>query len=289
MKTVKTTMVLLALVCCHLGMAQKFSETISKELSFATKSDKNMLVVKNINGPISVEGYAGSSIKLEVDKTISARRDTYLEEGKQEIQVKIEEVGNRLYVYVESPNNDFNTASGRYENRKNHNRWIKLDYRFHLAFKLKVPRSTSVELATMNDGDIYAKNVQGEEIIVSNLNGAITLDNIAGKTDVNALNKDINITYYKNPSSDSSYHSLNGDVNVIFKENLNADVSFKSLNGDLYTNYDTTKLSPELVKKKTKNGKGVKYNMSSNQSYRIGDGGIKLDFNLLNGDVTLKK
>jgi len=38
-----------------------------------------------------------------------------------------------------------------------------------------------------------------------------------------------------------------------------------------------------------KNGKGVKYNMSSNQSYRIGKGGIRLDFNLLNGDATLKK
>lgn len=289
MKTVKTSMVLMALLCCHLGLAQKFNETISKEFSFASRSDKNMVVVKNINGPISVEGYSGSTIKLEVDKSISARRDTYLEQGKQEIQIKIEEVGNRFYVYVVSPNNDFNTASGRYENRKNHNRWVKLDYRFHVAFKLKVPRSTSVELATMNDGDIYAKDIQGDQIIVSNLHGAITLDNVAGKTDVNALNKDINITYYKNPSGDSSYHSLNGDVNVTFKENLNADISFKSLNGDMYTNYDTTKLSPELVKKKTKNGKGIKYNMSSNQSYRIGDGGIKLDFNLLNGDATLKK
>lgn len=289
MKIVKTSMLLLVFLCCHLLAAQKSNETITKEINFSSKSTKNMLVVKNINGPIRVEGYDGNSIKLVAEKTISAKRESYLEEGKRDIQIKIEEVGNRVYVYVESPNNDFNTVSGRYENRRHNNQWIKLDYRFHIGFKLKIPRSTNVELATMNDGDIYAKDVQGNEIIVSNLNGAITLENISGKTDVNALNKDINITYHKNPNDDSKYHSLNGDINITFKDGLNADVSFKSLNGDMYTNYDTTRLTPELVRKKTKNGKGIKYNMSSNQSYRIGSGGIKLDFNLLNGDATLKK
>lgn len=288
MKTVKTSMMILGLLCCHLLTAQKSNETITKELNFSSKSSKNMLIVKNINGPIRVDGYDGSSIKLIAEKAISAKRESYLEEGKQEIMIKIEELDNRIYVYVETPNNDFNTLSGRYENSRN-NRWVKLNYRFHVGFVLKIPRSTNVELATMNDGDIYVKDVQGSEIIVNNLNGAITLDNISGKTDVNALNKDINITYYKNPDGDSKYHSLNGDINVTFKENLNADVSFKSLNGDMYTNYDTTKLRPELVKRKTKKGKGIKYNMSANQSYRIGKGGIRLDFNLLNGDATLKK
>jgi len=288
MKTVKTSLLLFGLLCCHLLVSQKFSETISEELNFSSKSDKNMLVVKNINGPIRVEGYGGTSIKLEAEKTISAKRESYLEEGKQEVKVEIKELGNRIYVYVETPNNAFNVAKGRYENGRN-NQWMRLKYRFEVNFVLKVPRSISVELSTMNDGDIYAKDVQGNEIIVNNLNGAITLDNIAGKTDVNALNKDINITYFKNPNGDSKYHSLNGDVNVTFKDNLDADVSFKSLNGDLYTNYDTAKLKPELTKTKTKKGNGTKYNMSANQSYRIGEGGIRLDFNLLNGDATLKK
>jgi len=288
MKKIKTGFILFSFLCCQLITAQKSTETITEELSFSSRTSNNMLVVKNINGPIQVEGYDGNTIKIVVEKKISAKREDYLEEGKQDVQIKIEEVGNRIYVYVETPNNDFNTASGKYQNSRN-KRWVRLNYRFDVSFVLKVPRATNVELSTMNDGDIYAKDVQGNEIIVNNLNGSITLDNIAGKTDVNALNKDINITYYKNPNGDSKYHSLNGDINVTFKENLNADVSFKSLNGDLYTNYDTTKLRSELIKSETKNGKGVKYNMSANQSYRIGEGGIQLDFNLLNGDATLKK
>jgi len=288
MKTVKTSMILFAILCCHLLTAQKFSETITKELNFSSTSNKNRLVVKNINGPIHVEGYDGTTIKLVIEKTISAKRESYLEEGKQEIKIKIEELDNRIYVYSETPNNYFNIATERYENAQN-KQWVRFNYRFYLTYKLKVPKSINIDLATMNDGDIYVKDMRGNEINVNNLNGAITLDNITGKTDVNALNEDINITYHKNPSGDSKYHSLNGNVNVTFKEGLNADVSFKSLNGNLYTNYDTTKLRPDLVKTKTKSGKGIKYNMSANQSYRIGEGGIRLDFNLLNGDATLKK
>lgn len=289
MKTIKIGIILFGSLLMQPLTAQKSTETISKELGFSSNSSENMLVVQNVNGPIHVEGYDGKTIKIEIEKEISAKSDNKLAEGKREIQVKFEEIGNRIFVYLESPLNQYNTALERYECQKNDGVWQQPKYRYHLAFKLKIPRKTSVKLATMNQGDIYGKDIQGDEIDVRNLNGAITLENIAGKTNVNALNKDITITYFKNPTGDSNYHSLNGDVNVTFKGELNADVSFKSLNGDLFTNYDTTTLKPELVKKKSKNGKGVKYNMSSNQSYRIGSGGIKLDFNLLNGDATLKK
>ena len=61
------------------------------------------------------------------------------------------------------------------------------------------------------------------------------------------------------------------------------------MNGDLYTNYDTVALKPQVVQKEVKGKKGVKYKVDSKESFRIGRGGIKLDFNLLNGDVTVKK
>ena len=104
MKTIKSSMLLLAFISFQVGLAQKFNETITKELNFSSNSDKNSLVVKNINGPIRVEGYEGSSIKLEAERTISAKRESYVDNGKQEIRIKIEELNNRIYVYVETPN-----------------------------------------------------------------------------------------------------------------------------------------------------------------------------------------
>ena len=73
--------------------------------------------------------------------------------------------------------------------------------------------------------------------MVRNINGAIDMKNVSGTTDVNALNKDINITYSENPKEESFYNSLNGDITVKFQDNLDASISYKTMNGGFYTNY----------------------------------------------------
>lgn len=269
--------------------SQDFEETITKGISLNSNASVSTLVVQNVNGPIEVEAYQGNTIKLEVDKIIKAKNSENVTLGKQEIGIKIEEKGNKIFVYLDSPWTEFNIDTERYRHNENYNGHNTRKYYYHLNFRIKVPKSLNLKLATMNDGDIHVINVQPNELIVNNLNGAITLDNISGRTDVNALNKDINISYSTNPKDDSKYNSLNGDINITLKQDLNADVTFKSLNGDFYTNFDTVKLNPQMTKKTVKNGKGVKYKLNSREAFQIGNGGIKLDFNLLNGDVTVKK
>lgn len=289
MRNFKLIMSTLALSLCVGVNAQEFEETIKKELQFSSNSSTNILDVQNVNGGIQVEGYSGNTILIEVRKTIKAKNQEYLEEGKQEIGVSVEDQGNQIFVYLDSPWTYFDANKGRFAHREQYNNHERPRYRYHLEFTVKVPFTTSLRLGTMNDGDILVKNVQGSLIKVNNLNGGIDLENIAGKTDVNALNRDINISYKTNPTEDCYYNSLNGDITVIFQDNLNADVSFKSMNGDLYTNYDTVSLQPQVVHKEVKGKKGVKYKVDSKESYRIGNGGIKLDFNLLNGDALVKK
>jgi len=289
MKTSKVILLTMALCFCVVLQAQEFRETIKKELQFASSNSKNVLHVQNVNGSIAVEGYNGSTILVEVKKVIKAKNQAYLETGKQEIGISIEEKGNEIFVFLDSPWTYFDFDKGRFSHNENYNYSDRPKYRYHLDFTVKVPKNTGLNVGTMNSGDIFVKDVQGSLMMVNNLNGAITLENVSGKTDANALNKDINITYHSNPREDSSYHSLNGDINVIFKDGLNADVSFKSLNGDLYTNFDTTTLQAKVTQKEVKGNKGVKYKVDSNESFRIGSGGIKLDFQLLNGDALVKK
>lgn len=269
-------------------LAQDFEETITKEIGLNADAAKSTLVVQNVNGPIEVEAYQGNTIKLVVEKTIEARKEEYVDLGRQEIGVKVEEKGNKIFVYLDSPWTYFNLETERFKHRENYD-WDDRKYHHYLDFKIKVPKNLNLKLGTMNQGDIHVKNVQPNEMIVNNLNGAITLDNISGRTDVNALNKDINISYRTKPKDDSSYNSLNGDINITVKQDLNADVTFKSLNGDFYTNFDTVKVTPQMTKKEVKHGKGVKYKLNAKDAFKIGSGGAKLDFNLLNGDVTVKK
>ena len=280
---------MLSLLASESLIAQQFEETIEKEIGLDAGIDKSTLIVQNVNGPIQVEAYSGNKILLVVKKVVKASKQENLEIGKQEIDVKIEKRDSRVFIYLDSPWTNYDFEKERYSHKENYNGDYNPKYSYYLAFDIKVPRSLNLKLGTMNDGDIYVKDVQPQEVVVNNLNGAITLDNISGKTDVNALNKDINITYNGKPSGDSKYNSLNGDINITVKESLNADVTFKSMNGDFYTNFDTVKLSPQTSSKKTKNGKGIKYKLDTKEAFRIGSGGTKLDFNLLNGDVTVKK
>ncbi len=289
MRTIKTVLVTVMLCMSALLQSQEFKETIKKELQFASNNTKNVLNVQNVNGSIDIQGYNGNTIQIEVKKTIKAKSQEYLELGKREIGISIEENGNKIFVYLDSPWTYFDLEKGGFSHHENYNRRERPKYRYHLDFTVKVPKNTGLIAGTMNDGDIFVKDVQGHLMKVNNLNGAITLENVAGRTDANALNRDINISYATNPKEDSYYNSLNGDINITFQDGLNADVSFKSMNGDLYTNFDTMAMKPEVTQKETKGSKGVKYKVDSKEAFRIGNGGVKLDFNLLNGDALVKK
>ncbi len=289
MKTITFSIITILAIICIPAKAQEFKETIKKELSFKSRSDENFLIVNNVYGSITVEGYSGSAIKIEAYKTIHANNARTLELGKTEIGVKTAVMGNHVHIYLDSPFSMFNAKTGNFShneyNRGLHHHERKYDY--IINFKIKIPSNTNIELYAVNDGNVNVKNVHAKEISVSNINGAITLDNISGQTYANALNKDINISYKSIPTMVSTYKSLNGDINITVKENLNANVSFKSLNGDFYTNFKTSKLNAQTVVKVSRS-KSTKYKLNSNDLIKIGNGGVELRFDVLNGDVTIK-
>ncbi len=279
--------IVISFICLTTSLnAQEFKETITKEFSFKSQSLENLIVVDNVYGSIEVEGYNGNAIKVVVDKTIKGFNTRSLEQGKKEIGVKFAEKGNYIYIYLDSPYTLFDLETGRFSHNERNSR---RNYNYLLNFKIKVPMKTNIELKAINNGNIYVKNINANQIVVNNINGAITLDNVSGQTYANALNKDINITYSVNPENESSYRSLNGDINIMLKEKLNATISFKTLNGNFYTNFETSKLNPETSLKETNSRKGVKYKLSSKERFKIGKGGVKLNFDVLNGDVTVKR
>ena len=274
---------LLAVVLFHtIAGAQKFEETISKELAFENKSKVNFFVLQNVKGQVHIEGYDGENIKMEVKKIITAKNQDALERGISEINLGIEKKGKYIYVYLDSPWTDFKLSSGRINYNENGNNGLKR-YDYMLNFTVKVPNNINIKATNIANGDIIVKDVFGDEIIANNIKGAITLDNISGKTQVNAHNEDITINYYANPDGKSSYHTLNGNIDITFKENLNADVLFKGLKGAMYTNFKTSKA--DYTKRKNRK-KGGRHN--HNESFKIGNGGVKLDFHVLNGDVSLR-
>ena len=102
--------------------AQNSKEEISKELRFSSSSSNNHLTVQNINGPISIEGYNGSSIRVSVTKEITGDN---IDAGKKEIQLRFAEKGNEVFVYLETPMNQYDTEKGKYKDWDGKNRDYK--------------------------------------------------------------------------------------------------------------------------------------------------------------------
>lgn len=304
MRILKSITIIITLCLTTVSYAQRYqkdkklkeTETITKELSFTKNSEDNILVVDNVYGSIDVEGYSGNTIQIEVTKIISADTKEELQKGKDEIGIKSAKKDDAIYVYLDSPYSHFDINSGQFDHRefsfnyrRNYKHRSKRMYKYTLDFKIKIPRKTSIDVKAVNNGNIKIEDVHGKLLIVKNINGAIDMKNVSGTTDVNALNKDINITYAENPKEESFYNSLNGDITIKFKEDLDASISYKTMNGGFYTNFDVSKTSPQFKSTKEQSKKGTKYKVDSNKQFKIGNGKVHLHFNQLNGDAIVKK
>ncbi len=279
---------LIVMLCIGQVYGQKSVETITKEVSFKNNATENMFVARNIHGSIDVEAYSGTTIKIEIKKTITANSQAGLEKGKKEFKINIVETAHKIIVHPDAPYICFDAEyHGMNVNRGSYGN--KVPYNAELSYIIKVPRNISIDVSTINDGDVAVNDVQAQIIKAGNINGSIALNNVSGATEAHTINGTIDVTYAKNPVKKSSYSTINGDITINYLKNLTADVAFESMHGDLYTDFTISEYITGGKKNRTNKKRGVKYRYTSKPLVRIGNGGTRLDFKTLNGDVSIKK
>lgn len=164
-------------------------------------------------------------------------------------------------------------------------------WKYAVDITIQVPRASSLELDSTNDGDIVVENVSGE-IEVENVNGSNTLRNISGNAVVNTVNGDVTVTMTRvTPDKPMSFSSMNGDVDVTLPADIKANVKMKSQQGEIYSDFDITlKPVPQKAEEVSKSGKG-KYRISFEKNIygAINGGGPEYAFNTFNGDVFIRK
>lgn len=262
---------------------QKFTETVSKEYK-----SYPVFYLANVSGDIVVEGYTGDKILLEAKKMLDAKGNVDIEQLKKEIVITEMDLGDTLVVYIKGLGNCFCSSRWNSKYAYNFNNW-DYDFENNFDFTLKVPQNTSMNLSTINDGEIEVSNFSGT-LSVNNINGGISLKNISGATRASSINGDVIIDYANNPNSNSKYYALNGDIKANFQKNLNALLTFKSFNGELFTNIQEIQYMPVKVEKsEIEGGKGVSYKIGGKTQIKIRDGGLLLDFETFNGDVIVKE
>jgi hypothetical protein len=248
-------------------------ESIQKALSFSNPSLGKSLNVDNVDGSIRVTGYDGSTVQLDIAKTIRARSKEDADRAKQEVELKISEKNNRIELYVDGP--------FRCENCGQRNR--RLFYRVKYEFQIKVPRECDLDLRTINDGDIRVEGVSGKYDI-ENINGRIQMDEVAGSGRAHAINGEVKVLFSRNPTGDCSFSSLNGNVDVAFQSSLSADCWFKTFNGSAYTDFEIRALPQPAAEQERRDGKFV-YKTNRFFGGRIGKGGPQIKFDTLNGNI----
>ena len=261
---------------------QKSTDTYRATAQFSSNQDK-IVSVHNINGSITIEGYEGDEVVIEVAQEFSARSKKLLAKAQEDLSVEIVENGNEIVIYFDDSYHHFNTETKSYRN--DNKRHFNPGYKYHFDFHIKVPKDSNIEATTLNRGMIEVNNIQASEINANNLNGPISMDNVSGAVYADALNKDIDIVYASNPTEDSYYNTLNGDVTITVLPDFNADVAFKTLNGDMYVDMANTTVRKNLTEN-VGNKKVVLFKVSK-EEFTIGKGGPNLYFDLLNGDATI--
>ncbi|MDB5211555.1 MAG: hypothetical protein JWQ30_2382 [Sediminibacterium sp.] len=263
---------------------EEFKEHISKQYTIQ-KVAGSVLAIYNLDGFIKVQGYAGDKVVIEVDKTIAAKNKEILEQGKSEVKLGFEQIGDSVVAYLLEP---WDMRPHDWRDRGNWNDHRRIEYNCSLEFTVKVPFNMNLRVSTINNGDVTVKDVAGT-LDVGNVNGAIAIVNAKGTTNAHTINGDLTVNYTSNPPESSSFNTLNGRLTATFQPNLSADLQFKSMNGGFYTDFDSQLLAPTLIKNEEKRGGGTLYRLKKDTQLRIGSGGKQFKFETLNGNIYIKK
>jgi len=260
--------------------AQEYKTHISKEFTY----QKGMVGIYNLFGSVKVEGYSGNKVLMEIDETISAEDQQTVELGKKEFKLEFEQKPDSIITYISEPWDTRPHEHHRY--RHDHD---NIEYRVKLEFVVKVPYNVDLDASTVNEGDLYVKNVYGT-LKINNVNGKIDIVNAKGTTRAHTVNGGVTVNYLAIPPDASSYYTINGELKVTYPSTLAADVSFKSMNGQFYTDFQNVEVMPSKVtRSENKNGSGTTYKLSSLSDIRFGAGGKQFKFETLNGNVYIKK
>jgi hypothetical protein len=156
---------------------------------------------------------------------------------------------------------------------------------------VRVPTNCSMNLSTVNDGNIEVENVNGE-LEINNTNGHVTLTNISGSGTVHALNEDIVATFVKlNPQKTMSFSSLNGKIDVTLPADTKATLSMKSDMGEIYSDFDMKLETSSTKVSDNEKGKKGKFRVTIDKLMRgtINGGGPEIQFTNFNGDIYIRK
>jgi len=247
-------------------------ETIKVPLSNPAKP--GLLKMGIINGSITIKGYSGKEVVIK--GTRRKTNDHYNYHGSKKSKTGLKRISN----------NSLEFSATEYDNVVR----ISTPVQITTDFEIQVPRTFSLKVSTINNGDIYVENVNGV-MDVSNKNGKITLKEISGSVSADTLNGGITISFAKvTPGVAMAFSNLNGDIDVTFPKTIKADIKIKSDRGEVYTDFDlkTKPSKAKITKGESSRGNAYRVKVEKWVTGSINGGGAEILFKNFHGDVIIR-
>jgi DUF4097 and DUF4098 domain-containing protein YvlB len=243
-----------------------FSQGEQLIVNLPPSSNKNVFTFENPKGSVKVTGYDGNDIVVN-----AALRFREAEKQGTNSMRHIEQ--NPFDIYAETNGSNvtlFSKSAGK-----------------TVDFDIKMPRSFSLKLKSLDNGTIQVINLNGD-IEADNSNGDITLENISGSAILNSVYGKISATFRDvKPDSPMMFTSLEGDVSISFPAMVNAVLKMKTGSGEIYSDFDLTPVKRQPVVKNVENTKV--YSLEDWVVDRINSGGPEYIIRSYSGNIYIKK
>ncbi len=268
MKTIKViAVIIIGLLSLNLSAQQTKTERLVVPISNPGKVGS--LEVSLVKGSLNVTGYDGKEVIIEASVEVKDRVSKVTSSGLTRLG------GSSFEVEAEEKNNKVEISTSSWKSAIN--------------LTIKVPRNFSLQIGTVNGGDITVSNIEGE-INATNVNGSIEIKEVSGLVSASTINGSIFVNFDKvTPGSPMAFSNMNGKIELWMPANTKANLKMKNERGETLTDFEVELDDKPHVERKSESKGVYKVSVSEWIIGKINGGGPEYLFTNFNGDIIIKK
>jgi hypothetical protein len=158
-----------------------------------------------------------------------------------------------------------------------------------VTLQIRVPRQTSVQASTVNDGDLTVEGLEGT-LELNNTNGSITAKDVMGSVVAHTTNGDVKVSMARvDANAPLAFATFNGDVDVTLPAATRGSLRMRSDNGEIYSDFDVQLQSQPANVEQHKSGSRYRLEVQQDLRGSINGGGPEIQLRTFNGDVYLHR
>ncbi|RMI06594.1 MAG: hypothetical protein D6681_08470 [Calditrichaeota bacterium] len=207
--------------------AETYRETIKRQIPFG---EGGLIVLKNVNGKITVEGWDREEVYVEVEKTVKAGSEERARELMERFRIEIEEKDGELSIKTRYPRKK---EGGLFD-------WIFTGGSSASAsFTVYVPRHVNLRLTSTNGG-VEVTGVEGK-LHLKTTNGKIHAEDVGELIRAETTNGSISVSLSRlAPEGELEFTTTNGSIKVFLPREAGFEVKAKTVNGSIETDFPLT-------------------------------------------------